>query len=75
MSLKCTRLFLCSSTGYLIVSSTVTALLAVWKAGAAYVPMEPSFPQARITHILSDAEPALLIYDDSGKFPHIFQNI
>lgn len=42
-------------------------LLATWKAGAAYVPMEPSFPQARISHILKDAEPALVIYDDAGK--------
>lgn len=43
------------------------ALLGSWKAGAAYVPMEPSFPQARITHILTDAEPALVIYDETGK--------
>ncbi|KAM3957963.1 LOW QUALITY PROTEIN: nonribosomal peptide synthetase ebony [Aphomia sociella] len=47
--------------------NTVMALLAIWKAGAAYVPMEPSFPQARISHILQDAEPALVIYDDSAN--------
>ncbi|KOB72627.1 Ebony, partial [Operophtera brumata] len=29
--------------------------------------MEPSFPQARITHILSDAEPALVIYDECAN--------
>ncbi|KAL4707041.1 hypothetical protein ACJJTC_014320 [Scirpophaga incertulas] len=51
--------------------NTVMTLLAAWKAGAAYVPMEPSFPQARISHILSDAAPALLIYDDSSN-PAIF---
>lgn len=47
--------------------NTLMTLLAIWKAGAAYVPMEPSFPQARITHILTDAEPALVIYDESAN--------
>ncbi|XP_053619845.1 beta-alanyl-bioamine nonribosomal peptide synthetase ebony [Plodia interpunctella] len=47
--------------------NTVMTLLASWKAGAAYVPMEPSFPQARVSHILQDAEPALIIYDDTAN--------
>ncbi|XP_075986669.1 nonribosomal peptide synthetase ebony [Anticarsia gemmatalis] len=47
--------------------NTIMTLLATWKAGAAYVPMEPSFPQARISHILKDAEPALIIYDDTAN--------
>ncbi|CAG9794864.1 unnamed protein product [Diatraea saccharalis] len=51
--------------------NTIMALLATWKAGAAYVPMEPSFPQARISHILKDAEPALVIYDDIAN-PSMF---
>ncbi|XP_037876452.1 ebony protein isoform X1 [Bombyx mori] len=52
--------------------NTIMALLATWKAGAAYVPMEPSFPQGRITHILKDAEPSLVIYDDSAD-PSMFK--
>ncbi|KAJ8715460.1 hypothetical protein PYW07_009942 [Mythimna separata] len=51
--------------------STITTLLATWKAGAAYVPMEPSFPQARISHILKDAEPALIVYDETAN-PSMF---
>lgn len=51
--------------------NTITTLLATWKAGAAYVPMEPSFPQARISHILKDAEPALVIYDETAN-PSMF---
>ncbi|KAG6459387.1 hypothetical protein O3G_MSEX011364 [Manduca sexta] len=47
--------------------NTILALLATWKAGAAYVPMEPSFPQARISHILKDSEPSLVIYDSSAN--------
>ncbi|XP_050357431.1 plipastatin synthase subunit B [Nymphalis io] len=51
--------------------NTVIALLAIWKAGASYVPMEPSFPQGRISHILKDAEPSLIIYDDTAN-PSMF---
>ncbi|CAH2097149.1 unnamed protein product [Euphydryas editha] len=47
--------------------NTIIALLAIWKAGASYVPMEPSFPQGRITHILKDAQPSLIIYDDTAN--------
>ncbi|MZG16749.1 AMP-binding protein, partial [Streptomyces sp. SID5914] len=41
----------------------VVALLAVTKAGAAYVPVDPEYPQERVAHILSDATPALVIDD------------
>ncbi|XP_047512420.1 mycosubtilin synthase subunit C [Pieris napi] len=53
--------------------NTILTLLSTWKAGAAYVPMEPSFPQARISHILKDAQPSLIIYDDTAN-PSMFAN-
>ncbi|XP_045506438.1 tyrocidine synthase 3 [Colias croceus] len=53
--------------------NTIITLLAIWKAGAAYVPMEPSFPQARVSHILKDAQPSLVIYDDTAN-PSMFKN-
>lgn len=31
------------------------AMLAVWKAGAAYVPLDPDFPEARLAQIREDA--------------------
>ena len=34
----------------------VIALLAIWKAGFAYVPLDPTHPQARLRYILSDAD-------------------
>lgn len=42
----------------------ITTLLATWKAGAAYLPLDPTFPQARIDHILTEAKPFLLITED-----------
>ncbi|MFE6699279.1 amino acid adenylation domain-containing protein [Streptomyces sp. NPDC057718] len=42
-------------------ADTVVALLAVMRAGGAYVPIDPGYPAGRITHILTDARPTLLI--------------
>ncbi|MBD3562272.1 AMP-binding protein, partial [Planktothrix sp. FACHB-1355] len=37
------------------------ALLAILKAGAAYVPLDPAYPQERIAYILEDAQISLLL--------------
>ncbi len=39
----------------------VVALLAVLKAGAAYVPLEPTYPRERLTYILQDAGLSILL--------------
>jgi amino acid adenylation domain-containing protein len=41
----------------------VTALLAVMKCGAAYVPLPPEYPAARISFIAEDTDLAVLITD------------
>ncbi|KFF74857.1 hypothetical protein HX13_12790 [Chryseobacterium sp. P1-3] len=41
------------------------AILAVLKAGAAYVPMDPSYPADRIGHILEDTQAKLVIAQKS----------
>lgn len=43
----------------------LVALLAVLKAGFAYVPLDPTHPPARLRHILGEAEVAALISDGS----------
>ncbi|MFC5741590.1 non-ribosomal peptide synthetase, partial [Dyella tabacisoli] len=39
----------------------VVALLAVLKAGGAYLPLDPHYPAERLIYMLDDARPALLI--------------
>ncbi|MEV0276876.1 amino acid adenylation domain-containing protein [Streptomyces sp. NPDC050610] len=39
----------------------VVSLLAVLKSGAAYVPVDPEFPQDRIDYVLDDAQPVLTL--------------
>jgi len=39
----------------------LTALLAILKSGAAYVPLDPAYPPERLGEMLDDAAPALLL--------------
>jgi len=43
----------------------LVALLAVLKAGAAYVPLDPASPKHRITAILDDIQPRVLMSENS----------
>jgi amino acid adenylation domain-containing protein/thioester reductase-like protein len=43
----------------------IVAVLAVVKAGAAYVPIDPAFPAERVTHMVNDAGPKLVVVSDS----------
>jgi amino acid adenylation domain-containing protein len=45
----------------------VIALLAVLKAGAAYLPLDPSNPTQRIALLLADAKPLLLLADAPAR--------
>ncbi|MTJ84459.1 MAG: amino acid adenylation domain-containing protein [Telmatospirillum sp.] len=42
-------------------TAMVVAVLGVMRAGAAYLPLEPSHPQARIASMVEDARPAVLL--------------
>ncbi|AZE49483.1 Polyketide synthase [Pseudomonas chlororaphis] len=47
----------------------VAALLAVFKAGAFYIPMDPGFPAQRLQHMIEDARPAFMVVDSLAGLP------
>ncbi|WP_143281756.1 non-ribosomal peptide synthetase, partial [Caballeronia cordobensis] len=56
------RVALCVERGI----GMVVSLLATLKAGAAYVPLDPAYPGERLSHILTDSAPRLLLADAAG---------
>lgn len=46
-------------------AAMVVAVLAVLRAGAAYVPLDPAYPPERLAFMVEDAAPALIITDGS----------
>ncbi|KAG0196423.1 hypothetical protein BGX31_005342, partial [Mortierella sp. GBA43] len=45
----------------------IVSVLAVIKAGGAYVPLDPTYPKDRLTSILEDAAPLIVLADDTGR--------
>ncbi|MBB5866512.1 non-ribosomal peptide synthetase, partial [Xanthomonas sp. 3058] len=56
------RVALCMERGV----DAIVAILAVLKAGGAYVPLDPAYPPERLTFMLADSCPHLLIADAVG---------
>ena len=46
----------------------IVAELAAWKAGAAYVPLDPNYPDKRISYMIQNSEATLLITQSSIVF-------
>jgi len=51
-------------------AALVASLLGVLRAGAAYVPLDPSYPVGRLTHILDDSQLRLIVTDASSLAQH-----
>jgi amino acid adenylation domain-containing protein len=47
--------------------SMVVGLLAVLKAGGAYLPLDPNYPAERLHDLLDDCAPVLLLADEGGR--------
>src|SRR4029079_17785601 len=45
----------------------VASILAIWKAGAAFVPLDMDHPRSRLEIMLEDRRPALIIVEDTGR--------
>ncbi len=43
------------------------SLLAIWKAGAAYVPLDPAYPESYLRQILDDARPVTIVTNTLGQ--------
>lgn len=39
----------------------IAGLLGIWKAGAAYLPLDPNYPKQRLSFIVEDARPAVIL--------------
>ena len=52
----------------------ILAMLAVLKAGAAYLPLDPDYPSERIAYIIDDARPPFIITDSrrESSTKHVF---
>ncbi|WP_190285783.1 non-ribosomal peptide synthetase [Montanilutibacter psychrotolerans] len=57
------RIALCAERSF----AMVVGLLAILKAGGAYVPFDPAYSSARLTQILTDAAPVLVLSDAAGR--------
>jgi amino acid adenylation domain-containing protein len=44
----------------------VVAALGIMKAGGAYLPLDPSYPDARLASVLRDANPPVVVTDEAG---------
>ncbi len=44
----------------------LACLLGCWRAGAAYVPLDPASPDARLAHVLADSRAVVLVSDPAG---------
>lgn len=53
----------------------IVTLLAVLKSGAAYLPIDSTSPKSRIDHILQEARPTFVIYDENEIDRRIFGNV
>ena len=57
------RVALCADRGF----GMVVGLLAILKAGACYVPLDPSYPSERLLQILAEANADLVLGDAVGR--------
>ena len=49
----------------------VAVLLGVWKAGGAYLPIDPDYPQSRIQLLLNDSAARVVITRSSTELPQV----
>jgi amino acid adenylation domain-containing protein len=53
----------------------VECILAIWKAGAAYIPLDTGYPLQRVLGILKDSETAVLFADPGALDPQVYTKL
>ncbi|MFJ3789523.1 amino acid adenylation domain-containing protein [Kitasatospora sp. NPDC090091] len=56
-------------------AESVVAVLAVLKAGAAFLPLDADYPRDRIAHMLADARPAAVLTTDGWPLPDVLDGL
>ncbi|MFI3177398.1 MAG: amino acid adenylation domain-containing protein [Eubacteriales bacterium] len=59
--------------GFLLprTSHIITSMLGIMKAGCAYIPIDPDYPEERIAHVLEDSGARYLITDGSTDLKNV----
>ena len=47
--------------------SMIIAILAIFKAGAAYLPLDPDYPNQRLAYMIDDARPGLILTTEHAR--------
>ncbi|KAF9279757.1 hypothetical protein BGZ68_007715, partial [Mortierella alpina] len=48
-------------------TAMAVSILAIMKAGGAYIPLDPSYPSERLRNIIADATPTIMVADEAGR--------
>ncbi|MFE2945204.1 amino acid adenylation domain-containing protein [Streptomyces sp. NPDC059255] len=56
----------CVAVGLARSTDLVATMLAVMRTGAAYLPLDPAYPADRLTYMIEDARPAVLVAATQG---------
>jgi non-ribosomal peptide synthetase component F len=48
----------------------VIGMLATWQCGAAYVPLDPTYPSDRLNFMIDDAAPKAVLVDPASDLGH-----
>lgn len=50
-------------------AAALAGILAVWRAGGAYVPVDPGYPPERVAHLLTDSGATVVLATDGNREP------
>ena len=58
----------CLPRRFLPSEELIVTILAIFKAGMAYVPLAPNWPEGRVRHVIEDASPVMIITNQGNDY-------